>query len=82
MDTKALKPAIKTTEPPKAVDVRLSLGINEPRYKQYQQEGYKDAQIEGMLKEDIERAISRGSFDTNNKLIDGMVITIDIGDYY
>lgn len=79
---KTNKPTETPPKPPKAAGVKLSLGINEPRWKQYQQEGYSDTQIEAMLKADIEKAISRGSYDTINKLIDGMVITIEIGDYY
>jgi hypothetical protein len=82
MNTKAKKPAETKESPPKVISVSLSLGINEVKWKQYQEEGYTDAQIEGMLKADIERAISRGSFNTNNKLINGIVITIDIGKYY
>ena len=69
-------------EPPVAIEVNLSLSINQPKWLQYQQEGYSQSEIEKMLEKDIIRAISKGSYDTINRLIDGLVTTIEIGDYY
>lgn len=71
-----------TEKPPAVIDVKMSIGINKNKWRQYQAEGYNSTSLETMLKEDISRAITRGSPDTIHRLLDGDVLAIEVGEYY
>ena len=76
------KTAVANPEPPEFIEIKMSLGVNKNKWRQYQEKGYTQNELEEAFLTYVEEAITFGKSHANNRLLSGDSANIQITEPY